>query len=357
MSIIETSLSTKADSFSKDSDYHEGNVLTKQDSSFKQASESNYDSCMWPTFIVHPNNFTLSGEDIDLPLKYFERSFEYASLWVEHYYRPLILECKRFDKLDIIQALYQWYTAQFTFDYIKENHNLTIEQFQYASYLSLDETFLKDLDPNIRCILEDCHILMKMYTTTMSDLLPFELYMKIKTGTDSFFKTSVDQIRASSKIDDFDKMTIDEYVYNRAINAGGVFGFVEQCRLLNWFNPEEYLLEEQILTSFSHHVGLHVALVNDIYGLERDIKTGDLNIILKYELDMNCSRETALEWATKQLQSCVLEIESVCDRRKHSTPKIFNVAMDCIAGNHGAHEISKRYRLPPGFSWPEECSF
>mmetsp|Transcript_9059 Transcript_9059/g.12852 ORF Transcript_9059/g.12852 Transcript_9059/m.12852 type:complete len:192 (+) Transcript_9059:2-577(+) len=186
--------------------------------------------------------------------------------------------------------------------------------------------------------------------------LPPELYRKVKDGTDGFFRTSLEQMTASSDNDHHrSDMSVDEYLHHRAINAGGVFGFVEQCHILQWLHPNEKQLDEQLLLDLSSNVGLHVALANDIYGLERDEKTGDLNIVLKYEKTRGCSRDEALYWAVKHMQKSYLDIRSICSEHPDTIPAKFQVALDCIGGNHGAHEICKRYRLPGEFSWPEEC--
>jgi len=344
--------------------YQTGNVLTAEESMFKEAPcDGTSDRCTWPILIVEPHTFTFTnGADIHLPKSITSRAFEYGSTWVEHYYQPLIQECTKMHRLDIIRALYQWYTSQFTLDYLQEYAEISAEQFLYASFQLHDKTsFAEDLlynDKQIDDQLKGCRRLMEEYTNTMTTALPPEIYAKIKKGTDSFFHTSVEQIAGADK-----HLSFEEYMRFRAINAGGIFGFTEQCYLLQWLckNTEQQQLPllasmpEDVLDVLADNVGLHVALLNDLYGLERDAQTGDLNIILTYSNRNSCDVEEAVEWAVQWMQQCAVNINAIEQEYPNTFPSKFRIAMSCVAGNHGGHETCKRYKLPDGFVWPDSC--
>mmetsp|Transcript_22377 Transcript_22377/g.48159 ORF Transcript_22377/g.48159 Transcript_22377/m.48159 type:complete len:427 (-) Transcript_22377:1260-2540(-) len=335
--------------------YERGNVLAAEESMFKPPSTDS-DRCTWPVLTVDPCAFTFQdGRDIHLPNAISLRSFEYGSSWVEHYYQPLIRECKEQNRLGIIRALYQWYTAQFTLDYLQEQTFISKEVFLYSSYQHDDKSCFDGAGgtcEEVKELIEGCRSLMVDYTNTMKAELPSYLLAKIQEGTATFYRSSVEQITGACLEEN---MSLEEYVRFRAVNAGGMFGFVEQCHLLQWLHPRHEGASHHVLKAFADNVGMHVALLNDLYGLDRDAETGDLNIVLRYASEKDCGVGEAVRWAVERLQRCASNVRAICDEHPNSIPSEFDVGIECVAGNHGFHEVSKRYKLPDGFIWPDSC--
>ena len=59
-----------------------------------------------------------------------------------------------------------------------------------------------------------------------------------------------------------------------------------------------------------HVVGANIALINDLYGLRKDVLTSDVNIILKHQAEKNCSLlEDSVAWAMEEVVERVRQLK------------------------------------------------
>ena len=145
-------------------------------------------------------------------------------------------------------------------------------------------------------------------------------------------------------------------------------GFLRQTFLFSLLDPKAPVGDtETELAELGHIVGYNIALINDLYGLKKDILTGDVNILLKHhhsitrkaaqpEMDLTASLESlseSIQWAMEEIKKTVRYIEDYYSTHPNSLVTKCNIAMGCVSGNHGAHATCKRFELPEGFEWPQ----
>ena len=326
------------------------NALGANDTMFKSASIPI--ACPWPIHIVSASEFAMtSPEAIRMPPELPHRSFEYGASWVEHYYAGLIKECRKQERMDLVVMLYQWYVAQFTLDYLNDVSPLSSEQFLAASNVISSTECLERLSGDACKIAKACRKLMKMHDDKL-DSLPVDISRDISAALQGFY-TSV--ARQCNNDADFESMGLQEYMEYRTLNAGGLLGFIRQIRLLSYLDRDCRPVGEWSV--ISRLVGLNVALVNDLYGVKKDSISGEPNMILKHASVMQCDLNESVHWAVDCIKDTVTQISIHAELHPGDICTKFNVAMNCVSGNHGFHESSKRYELPRGFSWETNVLF
>jgi len=325
----------------------------------------------WPMTIIQKANFSLSKEDIGMTCnnKLGDRSFEYGSSWVEHYYTNLIMLCKEQDRMELVRMLYHWYIAQFSVDYISDVVNLSKEQFLETSNVLKPKngttcTALQKHRYSEQ--LEACLNLMKEHDKMLYSL-PTKTARKISETLNDFYMAVAQQCDAQTgqiEDDSLYSMTMADYIDYRTINAGGLMGFVRQIYLISLLDKSSSIFPSTgEIRYVSYLVGKNIALINDLYGLRKDQLSGEPNIILKHvretgrssnsELD-SLSLEPSISWAYEEIKQTVRDVTSYYEEHPDCLLTKYDIALNCISGNHGFHESSKRYELPEGFSWTEK---
>lgn len=323
------------------------------------------DTCAWYVRTVTPEEFCFkTASDLELPEIFGERAFEYAATWVEHYYYELVQECRSRNKLGLVKMLYHWYIAQFTIDYLNDVFPLTSEQYLESSGLvPLPENGLQVNSRvkypcmieaikmrKVRALLVASREQMKLHEAALG-VLPDHQATKIREALDGFYKTVVKQFGLSQK-ELFDSMNLKDYYAFRTLNAGGEMGFIRQTFVFSLVDPTAPVGTEEF-EELGRMVGRNIALINDVYGLKKDILTGDVNIILKHQHENKCSLDDSIKWGTDEIVKTVRFIEYYYAKYPHTVETKYNVAMGCVSGNHGAHATCKRFELPQGYKWPE----
>lgn len=332
-------------------------ALAAKDTMFKPTIHTSTKlSCPWPINIVTPSNFTFTTpESISTPPELPQRSFEYGASWVEHYYARLIVECKKHNRMDLVLMLYRWYIAQFTIDYLNDIQPLSSEQFLAASNVLFETTSLNELSDKARGICMACRELMKLHDDTLK-ALSVNVSKNISFALGDFYSSVAKQ--CSLQVDEkqnLDSMTLQEYMEYRTLNAGGLMGFVRQVHLLSLLDPQCPIGEMETISML---VGLNIALMNDLYGVKKDLNSGEPNIILKHSWEMQCDIQESVAWAATRIKGTVMNVQLYNKLHPNCISLNYDIAMNCISGNHGFHESSKRYELPAGFSWcPDAACF
>jgi len=344
---------------------HAVDALAVQNSTmFKEPSRKELPS-WWPINTVLPQDFTFTSlAKAELPEILGKQSFEYTSSWIEHYYYVLVREAQKQGRLDIIKILYHWYGAQFVIDYLADRYPLSIRQYLEASDLLHEPSFqdrsafgsqcLEDISTGkIRMVLQACSKVMEKYHEMIQ---PLETLDGINSACNGFYETVVQQLEygmtTSGQKSLFDSMTLEDYYNFRSRNAGGEMGFLRQTFLMTLLDPKASFNNDTAkLRELAREVGKNVAIVNDLYGLEKDRATGDVNVLLKYEHDNRCTSEETMEWGKEELYRTVQWVQEYRKEYPNTLESKHGIAMACIAGNHGTHDTSNRFRLPEGFSW------
>lgn len=382
---------------------------------------SDVDKCPWYVNTVKPETFVFpTPTSIGLPRIFRERALEYASTWVEHYYYELIQASRKEQYqisssslkdlcgTDIIKMLYHWYIAQFTIDYLNDVYPLTSHEYLASSGLVADlpkgekrlpsqakqktwkNYFLLTRSTNAmvnmlkqhkaKTMLLACREQMNFHEAVLVKISKGhpEISKQIRTALKGFYDTVVTQFQHSQDTL-FEDMTLAEYYDFRTLNAGGTMGFLRQAYLFQLVDTTDAPLGEyEQLQELSMVVGRNIALVNDLYGLQKDILTGDVNIILKHHHKQQQKQQekddisskvgsrssntrandmaASVQWAVDEIVETVRYIENYNARYPHNLETKYNIAMGCVSGNHGAHSTCERYELPPGFEWPESIS-
>ena len=322
--------------------------------------------CPWPIIIVPKQEFSLTKDDIGMATddRLGERSFEYGASWVEHYYSKLIHLCQEKNRMDLIVMLYRWYVAQFSLDYINDVEHLSKEQFLEASNVLSPQKGAKALSKHkARAACHACLKMMQNHDETMY-ALPAVTSHKISTALNDFYMVVAQQCEAENgeTVDPLESMSLVDYMDYRTINAGGLMGFVRQTHLFAMLDPNTTLLSPQDLDKVAYLVGKNIALINDLYGLRKDQVSGEPNILLKHAKSQSPihrssgkqhpgSLQASIAWAVEEIKQTVRDVVFFYELHPGSIVTKYNIALGCISGNHGFHECSKRYELPPGFSW------